>query len=94
MPPRYNATIGHPGISILLFLLTQHPAIEPKRQSPARFRRNLDFIGARAASNTKGAPEVVGAGPMTQARKYRGQHPFLGEDLNMGPKPSASQGYF
>jgi hypothetical protein len=28
MPPRYNATIGHPGISFLLFLLTKHPAIE------------------------------------------------------------------
>jgi adenylate cyclase len=31
MPPRYNATIGHPGISFLLFLLTKHPLSSPKK---------------------------------------------------------------
>jgi hypothetical protein len=47
MPPRYNATIGHPGISFLLFLLTGTPPSDPKKQeSPTRVRRNLDFIGA------------------------------------------------
>jgi hypothetical protein len=31
MPPRYNATIWHPGISFLLFLLAKHPAIEAQK---------------------------------------------------------------
>jgi hypothetical protein len=43
----YNATIGHPGISFLLFLLTGTLPSDPKKQeSPTRVRRNLDFIGA------------------------------------------------
>jgi hypothetical protein len=47
MPPRYNATIGHPGISFLLFLLTGTLSSDPKKQeSPTRVRRNLDFIEA------------------------------------------------
>jgi len=47
MPPRYNATIGHPGISFLLFLLASTLLSDPKKQeSPTRVRRNLDFIGA------------------------------------------------
>ena len=44
-----NAKIGHPGISFLLFFVDRHPCYRglKKQASPARVRRNLDFIGAR-----------------------------------------------
>src|ERR1700676_70381 len=47
MPLHAKRKIGHPGISFLFFLVIGTRVSRPKNQeSPARFRRKLDFIGA------------------------------------------------
>src|ERR1700733_3046166 len=77
MPPRCYATSGHPGIHFLSFLSAERPAAEPltrisnrskKRQSPARFRRYLDFI---AALRTLSTGVFIAAGENCDADRHK-----------------------